>query len=66
MLPQRQHNTRDRLVRIFKLTPIHASMIIIFPEFAEFSEIYAPLWGKTPLFDSDVMLSLHFIYKQVL
>ena len=28
--------------RIFKLIPIHASVIIRFPEFAEFSESYAP------------------------
>ena len=34
--------------RIFKLSPIHASMIIIFPEFAEFSESYAP-FRKNPI-----------------
>ena len=28
--------------RNFKLNPIHASMIISFPEFVEFSESYAP------------------------
>ena len=29
--------------RIFKLSPIHASVIISFHEFIEFSESYAPL-----------------------
>ena len=28
--------------RNFKLNPLHASMIITFPEFAEFNESYAP------------------------
>ena len=36
MLPQCQQD------RNFKLNPIHASVIISFPEFAEFSESYAP------------------------
>ena len=38
------HSTSTTHVRdrIFKLNPIHASMIIIFPEFTEFSESSAP------------------------
>ena len=33
---------------IFKMSPIHASMIIMFPKFIEFSESYAP-FRKTPI-----------------
>ena len=43
--------------RIFKSTPIHASMIIRFPEFAEFSESSAPFKKnsiETPKFDKSL------------
>ena len=42
--PACYHSVRKTNVidSIFKLNPIHASMIISFPEFAEFSESYAP------------------------
>ena len=36
MVPQRQQDTCSN--RIFKLSPIHASVIFSFPEFSEFSE----------------------------
>ena len=46
MLPQHQQDTcRDR---IFKLSPIHGSVIFRFPEFPEFSESSA-LFRKIPM-----------------
>ena len=44
------HTTIKRHVidRIFKLTPIHASLIISFPEFTEITEFLFHL-GKTPV-----------------
>ena len=43
-IPACYHSTSTKHVRDrnFKLNPIYASMIISFPEFAEFSESYAP------------------------
>ena len=48
--PACYHSTNTTHVRdrIFKLSPIHASVISIFPEFAEFSESYAP-FSKNPI-----------------
>ena len=43
---------------IFKLSPIHASVIVSFPEFAEFSESYAP-FRKNP----NVNRVFHSLYK---
>ena len=48
--PRCYHSASEKHVRdrIFKLTPIHASVIINLPEFAEFSEFLFHL-GKTPI-----------------
>ena len=46
--------------RIFKLSPIHASVIISFPEFAEFSE--SSPFRKNSIDRADCCLKVHNVH----